>query len=875
MKKVLLLLPLLSLMLCAAAQQNELHISGTVTDSLGKAVPDAIVSLIRLSDNAGLLFTATDQHGNFLVDSKELFRPQTLAIKVTAAGFLKQQTIINAAAGQLKFSMRSVADAHILPVVVVIGKQHPIVQKGDTLSYDAARFTDKNDRHLRDIIQKLPGVEVEENGTIKYQGKAINKFYIEGDNLLDDRYTIATDNINVADVDKVQVIEHNQHVKMLNGIIPSDRAALNIVLKNKSKLKFLNSLEATGGLPATYNLEGKSMAFKTKFKAINLAKGNDAGFDYSRETGSSGLPVPEGISRERALENRSQLFSANNLIKLTPYTAIKINATYNKENQQTNHQLAATYYLPGGDSIFYKELNQDQYNAGSLNLNIALGINSPKNYLSSATNFSRNNNTNSGSTYTSNSPITQNSSATTTRFSNTLSGYLMIRKMHIINYENSFAYSVNPQLLILIPGILQNVLNDSIPYLQTNQYQQLKNLSNTSQVAYNRVFQNWVLGLTTGLFLQSQQLHSAATLTQQSTQTTAPEGFGNAVNWGKNELFAQATLTYNGYKSKLILGAPVSWQHYRYYNDFIAANQDKGTRLVFQPSFHWEYKTGKENTVYLDYTLVNKTAGVQQIYGGAIISGYRSFASYETPYLMSRAHTFSGGFDYKRVIKAFFANLNMTFAPTKNYFLYSTTLQNNMTLVKALPVINYSQAAGTTVRVSKYIFSLNTTITADAALSATRLQLLQNEQLFRVLSIVRTAGLQVTPTVLKWLQFTINGKYMQYTTASGQTGFLQQEVRQWNLRSGLTLYPLNRFSFNFTNNYYQSLHRGSSAVRSLFLDSYLQYKFEKKSLLVRLACTNIANVRSYEMIDVSSNSITTISYHLRPRTVSLMASFDF
>lgn len=668
MKKALFLLPLLLLLLRAVAQQNDLHISGTVTDSLGKAIPDAIVSLVRLRDNAGLLFTATDLHGNFLVDSKELFRPQTLAIKVNAAGFLKQQTILTASMAQLKFRMLSVADVHTLPGVIVTGKQRPIVQKGDTLSYDAAHFTDRNDRHLKDIIQKLPGIEVGENGVIKYQGKAINKFYIEGDNLLDDRYTIATENINVADVDKVQVIEHNQHVKMLNGIVPSDRAAINILLKNKSKLKFLNTIEASGGLPATYNLEAKSMAFKTKYKAINTAKLNNSGSDYSLETGVSGLQGPEGISKDRVLYNRSKLFSANNLLKVTPYTAIKINATYNKENQQTNHQLTSTYYLPGSDSIFYKELNQEQYNAGSLNLNIALDINSPKNYLSSATNFSRNNNTNSGSTYTGNSPITQNSSATTTRFSNTLSGYLMIRKMHIINYENSFAYSVNPQLLILTPGILQNVLNDSIPYLQTNQYQQLKNLSNTSQVAYNRVFQNWVLGLTTGLFLQSQQLQSAATLTQQSAQTTVPEGFENAVNWRKNELFAQATLTYNGYKSKLILGVPVSWQHYRYYNDFVATNQDKGTRLVFQPSLHWEYKTGKENTVYLDYTLANKTAGVQQIYGGAIISGYRSFASYETPYLMSRAHTFSGGFDYKRVIEAFFATINLTFAPTKNYF---------------------------------------------------------------------------------------------------------------------------------------------------------------------------------------------------------------
>ena len=62
----------------------------------------------------------------------------------------------------------------------VVVKAPSIRQRGDTISYNVASFADANDKSLADVLKKMPGIEVSDKGEIKYNGKAINKFYIEG-----------------------------------------------------------------------------------------------------------------------------------------------------------------------------------------------------------------------------------------------------------------------------------------------------------------------------------------------------------------------------------------------------------------------------------------------------------------------------------------------------------------------------------------------------------------------------------------------------------------------------------------------------------------------------------------------------------------------
>ena len=116
-------------------------------------------------------------------------------------------------------------------------KAPSISARSDTINYNVSAFISQSDRNVEDLLRKLPGITVQANGQIKYQGKPINKFYIEGLDMLEGRYSLVTRNIAADQITMVQVYENHQPVRLLKEIDFSDKTALNIILKNKKMIR--------------------------------------------------------------------------------------------------------------------------------------------------------------------------------------------------------------------------------------------------------------------------------------------------------------------------------------------------------------------------------------------------------------------------------------------------------------------------------------------------------------------------------------------------------------------------------------------------------------------------------------------------------------
>lgn len=96
-----------------------------------------------------------------------------------------------------------------LPNVLV--KPAPITQKGDTINYIVSEFSDEKDRSIADVLRKMPGIEIKGDGLVLYQGKPIQKYYIEGLDLLEGKYNLANQNLPHISVSSVQILENHQH----------------------------------------------------------------------------------------------------------------------------------------------------------------------------------------------------------------------------------------------------------------------------------------------------------------------------------------------------------------------------------------------------------------------------------------------------------------------------------------------------------------------------------------------------------------------------------------------------------------------------------------------------------------------------------------
>lgn len=166
----------------------------------------------------------------------------------------------------------------------VIVQAPDIYAKGDTLVFNVARYANASDNAIIDVIKRLPGIKVEEDGTIKYQGKPISKFYIDGDDFLGGQYGLATNNISHKDVKSVEVMENHQPVKALEGIEFPEEAGINIKLNEGAKGKWVGVAKAGSGVqPWLYDGSMYAMRIAQKVQNILTLRAGNTGWNPAEQ----------------------------------------------------------------------------------------------------------------------------------------------------------------------------------------------------------------------------------------------------------------------------------------------------------------------------------------------------------------------------------------------------------------------------------------------------------------------------------------------------------------------------------------------------------------------------------------------------------------
>ncbi len=248
----------------------------------------------------------------------------------------------------------------------VIVEAPDIYARGDTLVFNVARYANATDNAIIDVIKRLPGIKVEEDGTIKYQGKPINKFYIDGDDFLGGQYGLANNNISHKDVKSVEVMENHQPVKALEGIDFPEEAGINIKLNEGAKGKWVGVAKAGGGVqPWLYDGSLYAMRIAPKVNNILTLRGGNTGWNPQEQimehdfsdmsfTGYSESLWPEYIAADivnsplnekRTRDNLSWI--ANSITALTRGdTSIRFKLNYTGDRLDYNSGLQTDYFSP-------------------------------------------------------------------------------------------------------------------------------------------------------------------------------------------------------------------------------------------------------------------------------------------------------------------------------------------------------------------------------------------------------------------------------------------------------------------------------------------------------------------------------------------------
>jgi hypothetical protein len=252
MKKNLLLIFSLFLFSFILQGQNS-KIIGSITDSLGNNLINASILLLE-EDSTMIEFTQSNVEGTF---SFNKIPYGYYLVKVTYVGYIPQTLPVNLDKKEITLGRIILNEINVqLMEVVVKAAKAPLKMRGDTIEFDVTQFKVPQNSSLEDLLKRLPGMEVEQGGALKMDGKDVTSVKVDGKNFFGNNPTMATKNLPADGVSTVQVYDRKSDEQKATGnTTPSNEKEMNVVLKDD--FKNITFGKGSVGLGDLDRMEGK------------------------------------------------------------------------------------------------------------------------------------------------------------------------------------------------------------------------------------------------------------------------------------------------------------------------------------------------------------------------------------------------------------------------------------------------------------------------------------------------------------------------------------------------------------------------------------------------------------------------------------------
>ncbi|MBT8257259.1 MAG: TonB-dependent receptor family protein [Bacteroidia bacterium] len=267
---------LVILLLVVGISSAQVRMEGVVKDSIGSPLELANVLAINKNTQTMDSYAITNDKGRYRLDLK---RNSSYTIQISYIGMKTSNESVETTDQNITKDFSMVSDPMLDAVELTY--EMPVSVKGDTLVYNADSFNTGTERKLEDVLENLPGVEINDDGQVEVEGKVVSKVMVDGKDFFDGDTKLATKNIPSNAVDKVQVLRNYSEVSQLSGVTNNqDNIALNIKLKEGKKNFWFGNVTAGGGSSdedGLYLLQPKLFYYSPKYSVNIIGDLNNIG----------------------------------------------------------------------------------------------------------------------------------------------------------------------------------------------------------------------------------------------------------------------------------------------------------------------------------------------------------------------------------------------------------------------------------------------------------------------------------------------------------------------------------------------------------------------------------------------------------------------
>ncbi len=354
--------------MCFASVGAQIRVSGCISDTANLPLAHVNVFLKQGTSGSITVFTTTDNNGRYAL---EVQKPGFYILEATAFNYewVSEPLELKEDAATVK-NLRLNTKQFALDEVVIVPEK-AIGQKRDTIVFDVKSFVTGNENVVEDLLKKIPGLTVSEDGAVKVGNKEVEKIMVEGDDFFEKGYRLLTKNMPSQPIDKVELYEHYTENDKLRGIEHTDKVALNLKLKDDVKRQWFGNADLGYGLVSEnrYDAAVNAMNFGKESKFYLLSGLNNIGVDPvgeldqlihppgSEQPGEmgEGLLAQNSISMDafkpdlsarRTDINNAEMLSLNHIFSPAGQLKIKTLAFLSADEQKVRNSYVETFAGP-------------------------------------------------------------------------------------------------------------------------------------------------------------------------------------------------------------------------------------------------------------------------------------------------------------------------------------------------------------------------------------------------------------------------------------------------------------------------------------------------------------------------------------------------
>ncbi|AZQ63943.1 TonB-dependent receptor [Flammeovirga pectinis] len=846
-------------------------IYGTVTNEKVKPISGASVIAYKTYNENILGFGISDKDGLFKFSLKE--NQDSIRIVCRSLGYTLTEKIINVSTKPIHFTL-AVSNQYLKELEV---KAKPITEEGDTLNYNVATFEKEGDESIEDVLKRMPGIDVNEDGKISYQGRIINKFYVEGKDLMGSQYSITSKNLPKNAVVSVEVLKDHQPIKMLKDVVYSIDPAINIVLKQG--VTITGNIELGGGIPNIWYGKVTPMVFNKKHQTINVLSSTNSGqdelsafnsvnlFDYLEFGFIESNPqfLLGNTPLESSLFNKSEYNNHRTHTATTNYLTglgkgdlkVNIDTYYDSRFQDLSSN---SIYFIRNDTIEIPFSQHSTFTTKYLKTRLTYEHNSEKNYFKNDFHFKVSNRNENSEFIQNEEYIPQTADRYFYSIGNKFSKVLKLRNTYYkINLYSE--YTNTPEQLNFIGGPLMDIEI----FRNLNKVYQKTHQNNVKFYISTNIIKKWkriTFDTKFSLNYEWKTLSSSIPINSLDENNI----YNNKMEYLSIIPMVNPAINYKHKNVSLTVNPYISLQTRKLINHLL--NEESFVKqLIFEPTTYIKYNT---LGVKLEgsYKYSNNYTELPQIYSGLIINNYNNANQKNTPILKTKEHSFRSNISYELTAASLNLYASYEYNITNKDWIQSYEVsEDGVTLIQTKYLDNND---GVNQKIKSnfdwFLLSTKTMIKGNIEIGQNVENVILNNEVNKNTNSHLSWRVMLDFPVIRNLN--ISTYLNEYISKS-----IYKEQNQVNWRQrilGIELqFSKKKHLFKWSNKWITHTFVDNDF---LYMDLSYQYKFNKKTRLI-LTAQNLLNHHSYTQTTVNSFQSNLSYFYLRPR--QFMAQIKF